>query len=130
MLMPDVERRLPLPPSDSRPPRQADRAGRIGRYRMDARLTLAGRACVQQVRSSATWPQGRKEARYPERRVFRAAIIVASVLLALAAPAGSQDQTTPRIFRSGGEILMLEAAVRDGAGRPITDREVSPLMTV
>ena len=43
------ERRLPLPPSDSRPPRQTDRAGRIGRYRMDARLTLAGRACVQQV---------------------------------------------------------------------------------
>ncbi|MDQ3213583.1 MAG: VWA domain-containing protein [Acidobacteriota bacterium] len=57
--------------------------------------------------------------------MFRAAIIVASVLLALAAPAGSQDQTTPRIFRSGGELLMLEAAVRDGAGRPITDLQPS-----
>ena len=51
-------------------------------------------------------------------------VAVAIAFVALTSPASTQQAPNPT-FRSGLEILTVEASVRDAAGRPLTDLEAS-----
>ena len=54
------------------------------------------------------------------RKMKHTVVVVASAFVALISPLSAQQAPAPT-FRSGLEILTVEASVRDAAGRPITD---------
>ena len=55
-------------------------------------------------------------------------IVVLAVAIACVSPSVSSQQTTVPTFRSGRDILTLEASVRDATGRAVTDLEPSDFM--
>ena len=58
-------------------------------------------------------------------QVMTRRIIVAALVIACAGSTASSQQSPVPTFKSGLELLTVEATVRDGAGRPVTDLQPS-----